>query len=169
MSLRYVLQIAIITDCKNEKLWRFLPCIKGKKNVFVKKWVNVTVWLHHLLGNPLANRIIFAITVLAFPEAFVWADVIGWRHHPICISRHLKISVVAREINKSMPVVSDWIDFVYFSCYVWIQALLMNINFPQNFPLALIGCLSAHAPIQPWALQLLLGSSTVQTYCALCA
>ena len=45
----------------------------------------------------------------------------------------------------------------------------MNINFPQNFPLALIGCLSAHAPIQPWALQLLLGSSTVQTCYALCA
>ena len=43
------------------------------------------------------------------------------------------------------------------------------MNFPQNFPLALIGWLHAHVPVQPWALQLLLGSSTVQTCYALCA
>ena len=46
---------------------------------------------------------------------------------------------------------------------------LININFPQNFPLALIGCSGAPVLPQPWALQLLLGSTTVQTCYALCA
>ena len=33
----------------------------------------------------------------------------------------IETSLVAREINKSMPMASDWPDFVYFSIYVQIQ------------------------------------------------
>ena len=41
---------------------------------------------------------------------------------------------------------------------------LININFPQSFTLALIGCRGAHASVQPRALH----CATVQTYCTLC-
>ena len=77
--------------------------------------------------------------------------------------------MVAREINKSMPIASDWSDFVYFSCYVWIQALLMNINFPQNFPLALIGCLRAHAANPALGSSVALGFQyCLDLFCTLC-
>ena len=38
---------------------------------------------------------------------------------------------------------------------------LISINFPQNFPLALIGCSGAPASFLAWGLQLLVGSHTV--------
>ena len=58
-------------------------------------------------------------------------------------------------------------SFRHFFCT--FPGTLININFPQNFPLALIGCYCTPVLPQPWALQLLLGSTTVQTCYALCA
>ena len=68
-----------------------------------------------------------------------------------------------------MPVASDWLDFVYFSCYVQIHVpIILSWNFPLDLG-PLIGCLGAHASPQTWALQLLLVSLTVQTCYACCA
>ena len=74
-----------------------------------------------------------------------------------------------KKIKNPTPGASDWSDFVYFGCYVQIQVpIILSWNFPLNLG-PLIGCLGAHASPHPWTLQLLLGSSTFQTYCALCA
>ena len=67
--------------------------------------------------------------------------------------------------------VSMYKSRVFSFKYLYIQALIPPIILSWNFPWSLgplIGCLGTPAPVQPWALQLLLGSLTVQTCCALC-
>ena len=78
---------------------------------------------------------------------------------PICTSRGLSSSYLHIQglKNSSRHSFGTW------------PGTLLSINFPQNFPLALIGCLGTPASSLAWGIQLLFGSTTVQTCYALCA
>ena len=70
---------------------------------------------------------------------------------PLCISRALKIHPGTKNVLLHGPCLTESLSW----------------NSPLDLE-ALIGCLGTHASFQCWALQLLLGSLTVQTCCALC-
>ena len=95
----------------------------------------------------------------------------GCRHpgHPGATSRHRLHPFVHPGASCSSYLHIQGLKYSSRVSFGTWPGTLLSINFPQNFPLALIGCLGTPASSLAWGIQLLFGSTTVQTCYALCA